>query len=320
MASFAHHCAVLGLPAATRRLTADEIQKAYRVRALEAHPDKPSGSAEAFRRITVAKEALMKSASVSRSTGRAQQDPLDGSYGSMSSAASSPASSPLTPGPAAVPPPPFTKQPELRFAATLMDGSLYVFDIGARAFGDSGLRNGDAVKRFGPKDGTDGALGVIIGAASTGTLYWWRKGSAAATPFGHVHGSKATRWLKLSKAPPTVVVNATSRQQSSTTASPSISRPASFRTTPSAPLRTSASFSTYLPTPAEEESPSSSSETEAAAPSVLFAARLRDLQRRELAERSVLCQNVDVWVAQAWWVANLPHYAPLDRQYNAAYL
>lgn len=51
--------AILGFSAGSTPTVA-ELKKAYRKKALETHPDKPGGSAEAFRTLTEAYELLMK--------------------------------------------------------------------------------------------------------------------------------------------------------------------------------------------------------------------------------------------------------------------
>lgn len=325
------YCAALGMTMQSLQAQvatgggAEAVNKAYRQRALEAHPDKPTGSVDAFRRVAAARDALLRAvargevvSSGGRPTAAAprhHRDPAASAAATTSAPIVSTARRPAKKAATATtgggkgtnaPPAPFSPPPAEAFAAVLPSGALYVFDVSARAFEPSCLRHRDVVKRRvhcdsnNNKDQVDGGVGVIIGVASNGTVYWWERGSTAATPFGPLTGPKAVGFEKQLQRPPTSV------SSSSFAAPPPSSSAAAARRD------------------VHQNDPQPNSGTAVASShssvSVSATARLAQLEAQELQWRQTFGAAVSDFYSQAAWLNNLPRYSATDRKYNAAYL
>jgi hypothetical protein len=340
----AQSCHILGLAPhfanlRSSGLTVQDVARAYRTKALATHPDKAHGSLEAFQGVAAAREVLLRAipaaaaAAVSSAVRRQQplpphrthhhhRDPLAASTSSSSSSAASSFSGPQSPVAAAASaakvPPPFKVSPVVAFAATLANGSLYVFDASPSAFGTSPLRSRDRVRRYAVSDGDEGVLGVIVGVASSGTVYWWRRGSTAATAFGLLDGPKAVRYTKIPPTTgPTFVTNVVTTTTSDSashvhaTESSAMQVPASAAKSTAAPSASATNanrLSSDTPSPAAEENNTTCRDC-------FVAIELLEKERRAL-----LTAKVEAYYDQAAWLLRLPRYAPLDLQYNTRYI
>lgn len=258
----AAHLDCLGLPACGRH-TDDDIKRAYRQRALIAHPDKPTGDAAAFRQLAAARDALLRSNAIC--SGAAAQPTRAAARPRTASAAK-----------AAAPLARFTVPPAQGFLAPLRDGTMYEFDAAPLAFGLSGLRHGAVVTRFGSEDGTAGTAGRIVGVAATQTVYWFRQGAAAATPFGRLVTLPKFQVHAKARAAPAAPAPQPSPIPSHTHADPAT------RSTLDHPRRGAADA----------------------------------IQAEEVAARRRLGAAVETFFLQAAWVHSLPPYSAKDKHYN----
>jgi hypothetical protein len=338
----AQSCHILGLAPHSANLrssglTVQDVARAYRTKALATHPDKAHGSLEAFQGVAAAREVLLRAipaaaaAAVSSAVRRQQpvphrggsgayhRDPLAASTSSSSSSAASfsgPQSPVGTATSAGKVPPPFKVSPVVAFAATLANGSLYVFDASPDAFGTSPLRSRDRVRRYAVSDGDEGVLGVIVGVASTGTVYWWRRGSTAATAFGLLDGPKAVRYTRIPPTTgPTVVTNIATTTCDSTSHVHATESSASAAKSAAAPSASATASATNANRPSSDTPSPAAEENKTTCRDLFVAVELLEKERRAL-----LTAKVEAYYDQAAWLLRLPRYAPLDLQYNTRYI
>lgn len=363
-AESSHARQVLAIPATSAAnssservlLTADVVQRAYRRRALEMHPDKPGGSVEAFRRLGAARDTLLRQlqqpprggaggpAATDGGAAAPQQhvDPTGSAVRSARTGAAPVNGSRRRSTTTGAPPPFAAGSPAKPFPAMLADGTMYMFDVSPAAFGCSGLSHGDVVRRLVAKKRpgtadtatTTEAEGVVVGVASNGVAYWWPRGGAhgvAAVPFGPLHGPHAVSFSRPAMQP-NKANNATTssstpraapRSSAATTTMNSATAPPPARCSAAASASTSSLFDERASSSTASWPSSAASPVSATLPAGSNSAKtsaLRALSHSEALARGVFCAAVSAFYEQASWIHRLPQYAAVDQRYNAEFL
>lgn len=239
----------------------EDIQRAYRKRALTAHPDRPTGSNEEFKKVREAMEALVNEHYVPRVNVPTSRSRFPGPTPAQRKPLTRPQSgTTATRKKSTAALPPKWKMVRAPFDATLSNGAIYRFDIAPSSFGLSELRHGDIVCM------PSGQRGCVVGVAADQKVYWWKKDSTTAEVLCTV----------LEKCPCERI------------------RPATYRADP--PIV-----------------PSSNANVPVARAEECTLTKCEELEERR---RTHFLRTIDLWWDEARWCANLPKYAPLDRQFN----